>query len=167
MLMEGPEHGIYFRGSATLQDGEVVLEVPESFRMVAREEGLTVTVTPTGPSRGLYVASKSLAGILVRENSGGTGDASFDFLVMGTRSAMPEHVSVRKNVHFAPTPGVRIHPKSLPGRYGELMVENGTLSSDGRVDEVTAQALGWRLENGRWTGGPTEGAPIADTGTQR
>ncbi len=159
--LEGPEHGVYFRGTATLVDGRARLTTPESFRLVARSEGLTVSLTPLGPNRGLYVAQKGLDAIEVRENEGGTGVVEFDFLVMGTRSALPEHVAIRDNVHFAPPPGTSIEEGKLPGAYRELMIQNGTLNADGSVNDVHAAGRGWRREAGAWTGGTQESAPIA------
>ncbi len=159
--LEGPEHGVYFRGTARLVDGEAVLSTPESFRLVAREEGLTVSLTPLGQSRGLFVARKGLHEIVVRENEGGNGDVAFDFLVMGVRAAMPEHVAIHENTHFAPRPGTTLPEGSLPAGYRELLIQNGTLNTDGSVNEVRAAALGWRFENGGWTGGKRASAPVA------
>jgi len=160
--LEGPEHGVYFRGSAALVGGQAVLEVPESFRLVARDEGLTVNLTALGPTAGLYVAAKGRERIVVRENPGGAGDASFDFLVMGVRSALPEHVAVQPNVHFAPQPGTRIAEDALPGAYRELMIRNGTLGSDGTASAEAGLRLGWKRADGRWSGGPSQAARPAE-----
>ncbi len=159
--LEGPEHGVYFRGTAQLVDGEALLSMPESFRLVAREEGLTVSLTPLGQSRGLFVARKGLQEIVVRENEGGNGDVAFDFLVMGVRAAMPEHVAIHENTHFSPRPGSTLPEGSLPAGYRELLIQNGTLNSDGSVNEVQAAGLGWRFEKGGWTGGKRASAPVA------
>ena len=159
--LEGPEHGVYFRGSSRLVGGAASIEVPESFRLVAREEGLTVSITPTGPSRGLYVAEKGLDGIEVRENPGGEGAVSFDYLVHGVRSAMPDLEPIQANRRFSPAPGRRLAPTDLPGHYQALMVRNGTLNADGSVNEATAVSNGWgRDAEGRWKGGRGEAAPI-------
>lgn len=159
--LEGPEHGVYFRGTATLSGGRAVIATPESFRLVARAQGLTVSLTPLGPNRGLYVAHKGLDSIEVRENEGGNGTVAFDFLVMGERSALPAHVAIRDNVHFAPEPGTVVNEGELPGTYRELMIRNGTLNADGSVNDVNAVGRGWRREQGSWTGGARESAPIA------
>ena len=62
----------------------------------------------------------------------------FDFLVMGKRSAMPEHLPIRENRHFLPEPGTVIAEGELPGRYRELLIQNGTLEPDGRVSAASA-----------------------------
>jgi hypothetical protein len=159
--LEGPEHGVYFRGTARLARGRVVIATPESFRLVARAEGLTVSVTPLGANRGLYVARKGLDGFEVRENEGGSGDTEFDFLVMGERSALPHHVPIAENRHFLPTPGTVIREGELPGSYRELMIRNGTLRADGSVNEASAAALGWQPERNAWSAGRLESAPVA------
>lgn len=109
-----------------------------------------------------YVVSKGLEGIEVRENAGGAGDVALDFRVMGVRSAMPDHVAIRDNEHFAPQPGTSVPDGRPPGRYRELRIANGTLGADGGVDAASAARLGWSLENGAWTGGARASAPPSD-----
>ena len=159
--LEGPEHGVYFRGSAKLARGEARIPVPESFALVAREAGLTVNLTPLGPNRGLYVVEKGLELIVVRENEGGSGEVAFDFLVFGVRAALPEHVAIRPNTHFAPAPGSSVPADGLPGDYRALMIRNGTLNADGSVNATSAIGLGWRQEGGAWRNGRYESAEPA------
>ena len=83
--LEGPEAGTYVRGTAQLVDGEVTIELPESFRLVTGEEGLTVQVTPLEECNGLYIVEKSPERIVVKELMGGTSNARFDYLVQGVR----------------------------------------------------------------------------------
>jgi hypothetical protein len=53
MALEGPEAGTYFRGTAGTSGKKAVIEVPESFRIVTDEEGLTVPLAlPVLPARG-------------------------------------------------------------------------------------------------------------------
>lgn len=159
--LEGPEHGVYFRGSAKLSRGEARIPVPESFALVAREAGLTVNLTPLGPNRGLWVAEKGLGQIVVRENEGGSGEVAFDYLVFGVRSALPEHVAIRENRHFAPAPGSTVPEGVLPGDYRALMIRNGTLDADGSVNAGRAIGLGWRQEDGAWRNDRYESAELA------
>src|SRR5262249_61591306 len=46
--LEGREVGTYFRGTSRIVDHEAVIEVPEDFRIVTGDEGLTVQLTPDG-----------------------------------------------------------------------------------------------------------------------
>jgi hypothetical protein len=95
VCLEGGETGTYTRGSAQLTDGTVVVQLPEHFSLVTSAEGLTVQVTPTSECRGLYVVSKSPTEFVVKELNGGTGDATFDFLVNGIRKGYEEFQPIR------------------------------------------------------------------------
>ena len=149
--LEGPEHGVYFRGTADVINGIAQIEVPESFRLVADSEGLTVNVTPLGPTRGLYVSHKGLDYITVQEMPDGFGQLSFDYQVMGVRSALDELEPFEANVNFIAKPGLQVDIEGLPGNYGELMVQNGTLLPNGTVNEQTAALLGWSFDGERWS----------------
>jgi hypothetical protein len=83
--LEGGEAGTYCRGTATLQNGMAWIELPEHFSLVTSDNGLTVQVTPSGPSNGLYVVSKSNTSIEVRELGDGTSNVSFDWIIHGVR----------------------------------------------------------------------------------
>jgi hypothetical protein len=84
-VLEGGEAGTYYRGTARLQGGTAVVELPEHFGLVAEEEGLTVQVTPHADCKGLYVAEVTTRHIVVVELQGGTSDATFDFFINGVR----------------------------------------------------------------------------------
>jgi hypothetical protein len=94
--LEGPEVGTYIRGTAQLVNGEVTIELPESFRLVTSEEGLTVQVTPLEECNGLYVAEKSPTRIVVRELMGGKSNAKFDYLVQGIRKGYEGFQPIRE-----------------------------------------------------------------------
>ena len=82
--LEGPEVGIYYRGSARLSGAEAVIKLPEHFAKLADERGLTVQLTPVGGWSQLYVAEKSPRRLLIRQAAGGSA-VEFDFLVQGIR----------------------------------------------------------------------------------
>jgi len=87
--LEGPEDGTYIRGTAQLQNGEAVIELPEHFGLVTNDEGLTVQLTPLGEWLQLYVVEKSAKRIVVREANRKSGQ--FDYLVMGVRKGYEHH----------------------------------------------------------------------------
>jgi hypothetical protein len=91
--LEGPEAGTYIRGTAQLQNGEAVIELPEHFGLVTNDEGLTVQLTPLGEWLQLYVIEKSAKRIVVREANGKSG--RFDYLVMGVRKGYEHHQVIR------------------------------------------------------------------------
>jgi hypothetical protein len=89
IALEGPEAGTYIRGTAQLQNGEAVIELPEHFGLVTNDEGLTVQLTPLGEWLQLYVVEKSAKRIVVREAQGKSGQ--FDYFVMGVRKGYENH----------------------------------------------------------------------------
>lgn len=95
--LEAGEAGTYTRGSSTLTNGRVTIDLPEHFGLVTTMEGLTVQVTPTGPCNGLYVASKSNAQIEVAELAGGTSNTSFDWIIYGVRKGYENYEAIRDN----------------------------------------------------------------------
>ena len=83
--LEGPESGTYTRGSGQLSGGTATINLPEDFSLVTAEEGITVQVTPTSDTTGIYVVSKSNKQIVVKQINNGQGNATFDYLVQGVR----------------------------------------------------------------------------------
>ncbi|MHB8809587.1 MAG: hypothetical protein ACYC9M_06190 [Desulfobulbaceae bacterium] len=95
--IEAGEAGTYTRGSNTLTNGKVTIDLPEHFSMVTSTEGITVQVTPTGPCNGLYVASKSTSQIEVAELGNGTSNTSFDWIIYGVRKGYENYEVIRDN----------------------------------------------------------------------
>ena len=95
--LEAGEAGTYTRGSSTLVNGRVIIDLPEHFGLVTDNEGLTVQVTPTGPCNGLYVASKSNDRIEVVELAGGASNTSFDWIIYGVRKGYENYEVIRDN----------------------------------------------------------------------
>ncbi|NND31903.1 MAG: hypothetical protein HKN76_04875 [Saprospiraceae bacterium] len=93
----GGEAAAYDRGTATLVNGEATVICPEHFGWVADENSMTVTITPlSADSQGIAVIEKSNGGFKVKELNGGTGNYSFDYLVMCKRKGLEEYEVVRK-----------------------------------------------------------------------
>jgi len=93
--LEGPEAGTYVRGTTRLVDGEAVIELPESFRLVTSDAGLTAQVTLLEDCNGLYVSEKSTTRIVVKELLEGTSNARFDYLVQGVRRGYEDFDPIR------------------------------------------------------------------------
>lgn len=93
---EGPEAAMYVRGTAQLVEGSARITLPEHFRSLAVEEGMTVQVTPlSAESKGLAITSKRLAGIEVRELAGGTGNYEFDWRIEAVRKGHENYQVIR------------------------------------------------------------------------
>ena len=96
VAIEGPEAGMYVRGSAHLEYGEATVTLTDHFRLLASEGSVTVTLTPmSASSLGLAVVEKSIDGFRVRELSNGTGTYEFDWLVQAIRKGYEDFEVVR------------------------------------------------------------------------
>lgn len=94
--LEGPEAGIYARGTGRLEGGRAVVRLPEHFTAVANPVGLTVQLTPSSADTyGLAVVEKSPTSIVVQELAGGVGNFAFDWVVHAARGDIPTIDPVR------------------------------------------------------------------------
>ncbi len=92
--LEGPEAGTYVRGSASLTNGEAIIELPEHFRMVTGVNGVTAQVTPRGEWLQLYVVTADARRLVVRDAQGKNGQ--FDYLVQGVRKGYENQQVIRE-----------------------------------------------------------------------
>jgi len=84
--IEGPELAMYVRGTARLVNGRARIELPDHFRKLADEQGMTVQLTPrSAESKGLAAVRVSLDGIEVAELLNGRGNYEFDWRVEAVR----------------------------------------------------------------------------------
>lgn len=80
--LEGPEYGVIYRGKATLENGEAVIELPDYFEALTKEENRTVQLTCIGDRAELYVDGDVKDGkFIVR----GDKDVSFYWQVQADR----------------------------------------------------------------------------------
>jgi hypothetical protein len=137
--LEGREAGTYFRGTARTVKGEAVIEVPEDFRTVTDEEGLTVQLTAIGAPPTMYVDSEDLHRVVVRSSR----DLTFHYLVQGVRRAFKDFEPVARGMEFAPrSPDDRM-PAYLTEEAKRRLIANGTYNPDGTVNMQTAERVGW------------------------
>jgi hypothetical protein len=139
VALEGNESGTYFRGSARIVNGTAVIAVPEEFRMVTDEEGLTVQLTPVGAAASMFVASEDLDSIVVRSNR----DVKFHYQVNGIRRAYKDYVPVVEGQEFMPYSPSAGPLESYPAEIRRRLVANGTYNADGSINMETAERVGW------------------------
>ena len=74
--LEGPENGVYVRGTT---DKETI-ELPEYWSELVHEDSITVVLTPIGKKQDLFIKEKSNKLIKI-----GGAEGSFDYVVYGER----------------------------------------------------------------------------------
>ena len=137
--LEGREVGTYFRGTARTVNHEAVIEVPEDFRIVTAEDGLTVQITPIGSFASAYVESRDLNRIVVRVSR----DVEFDYLVQGVRRAFKNFQPLARGQEFMPLSADGRMPAYLTEEAKRRLIANGTYNADGTVNMETAERVGW------------------------
>jgi len=133
---------VYFRGTGTLTNGYARIELPDHFRLTARDGTYMTTLTPVGKPTSLSVESEGSEGIVVR----GNGNTRFHYVVYAERAEIEGYEPVQKNVHFTPAALEKVQMlKTLPQSTKALLIRNGTLNADGSYNEETARAMGWTI----------------------
>ncbi len=137
--LEGPESGTYFRGTGHLVGGYAEIPVPESFRLVTSQQGLTVVATASGSAASIYCVSKSLDKIVFQ----GSADVDFDYMVNGVRAGYENYTPIQNNYVFVPKSAFDTLLSRLPAEAVRRLKANGILNDDGSINEETAHRLGW------------------------
>jgi hypothetical protein len=137
--LEGRVVGTYFCGTASIVNHEAVIVIPEDFRIVTAEEGLTVQVTPIGAYSQVYVESQDLNQVVIR----GSRDVQFHYMVNGVRRAFKNFEPVQTGYIFMPqSPSDRM-PLYLTEEAKARLISNGTYNPDGTVNMTTAERAGF------------------------
>lgn len=137
--LEGPEAGTYFRGSGRTVHGKATIEVPESFRLVTAEHGLTVVVTPVGELAQIAAISKSLDRIVIQSSK----DVAFDYMVNGVRKAFQDFEPIVPNSDFIPRSQEDPNFFALPPEIQQRLIDTGIYLPDGKVNLEKAREMGW------------------------
>lgn len=138
--LEGREAGTYFRGTARVVGGQARISVPDDFRMVTDDEGLTVQLTPIGAAASMYIVSEDLNEIVVASNR----NVTFHYQVNGVRRAFKNFEPIQDSgTTFMPDRADSRPPLYLSEEQKNRLISNGTYNSDGTPNMETAKALGW------------------------
>jgi hypothetical protein len=136
--LEGRASEIYTRGTIDVRQGTNHIEVPDDFRLVARTGSYSAIVTPVGAMASVAVLSQDENGIEVQASR----NARINYVIYAERAAFAGHAPVQDNVHFVPQ-GPSGFSGPLPASYKQMLIENGTLNSDGTTNMKTAERAGW------------------------
>ena len=138
--VEAPTVDVYFRGTARIVNGTARIEVPDHFRLTAREGTYTTSLTPIGSLATLTVFNESADGIVIW----GSADVAFHYIVYAERDEVRNFQPIQRNVDFTPEAlekGGTL--ANLPETTRALLIRNGTLNPDGSYNRETARMLGW------------------------
>ncbi|SEP80355.1 hypothetical protein [Flavobacterium urocaniciphilum] len=87
------------RGVGKLTNGESFISFKESFKnLVSEKEGINITITPTGESKGVYVSNVTKEGFYVKENMNGTSNVAFNWTAIGTRAGFENGVEISETI---------------------------------------------------------------------
>ncbi len=139
VALEGPEAGTYFRGRARFSHGLARIEVPESFRLVTDEEGLTVQITPIGEMASYAVQQVGLNEIIVE----GSKDVEFFYTVNGVRQTFKDLEVISQSGEYMPRSADARMPEGFSAEQKRRLIANGTYNPDGTVNMDTAERVGW------------------------
>lgn len=138
--LEGPEAGTYFRGKGKFERGVARIAVPEDFRLVSDEEGLTVQITPIGGMASVGVMKADLNEIVVQSSR----NLEFYYLVNGIRRTQKNLISpISEGTEFMPRGATSRIPAYLTEGQRRSLIRNGTYREDGTVNMETAHRNGW------------------------
>ena len=141
VALEGPEAGTYFRGRGRIHDGVGTIEVPESFRLVSDEDGLTVQITPIGHVANVAGMSLDLNSVTVKSS---VRELEFFYVVNGVRRSFKNFDPiVASGDYFRPEGPDSRMPAFLSDEQKAALVSNGTYNADGSVNMKTAAVAGW------------------------
>ncbi|MBX3465190.1 MAG: collagen-like protein [Planctomycetes bacterium] len=140
--LEGNESGTYFRGKTRLIGGLVEIAIPEEWRLVSEDAGITVHLTPIQSFARLAAWEVSRDRIVVR----GTEDCEFAYVVNGVRRGFGEHRTYAPNAGlFQPEVAGLPFGTQYPDALRLILVQNGILLPDFTPNPKTAAAMGWQL----------------------
>jgi hypothetical protein len=154
-FFEGPEHAVFLRGTARLVDGKAVIDTPEHFRAVAGEEGIQVQLTSkSAETFGLAVVEETRERIVVKELADGKGNFEFNYFITAKRAGFEAHEPIQLNTHF--TADMKT-AEEFEETYAKddmtisamrnLLLSNGILTADGKLNMELAQELGWVVKD--------------------
>lgn len=81
---------VYAKGKGSLQNGQQYVQFSETFTHMANADDIVVTVTPTGPSAGLYIAKQDAKGFWIKENGEGAGSVGFAWTAIAGRKGFEQ-----------------------------------------------------------------------------
>lgn len=88
------------RGKAKLNNGEAYIRYDEVFANSANlsDEFISINITPMGATNGVYVSKTDKSGFYVKENNGGTSNASFSWMAISIQKGFENGVVISEEI---------------------------------------------------------------------
>jgi hypothetical protein len=134
---------VMISGQGNLVNGHCYIKFDDRFtKVVSNRNPLVITVTPMGPTNGVYIASSDHNGFTVSENNNGRSTTSLSYIVVGKRAGYenPELAEEVISTEFEKMMSRGLHNDSDLSTQGE-----GLYYQDGRL--MTGQAPGSQNRN--------------------
>src|SRR5207244_175613 len=112
------------------------IAVPESFRLVSDQDGLTVQITPIGLVVNVAVLSADLNTIVVHSS---VKELQFYYLVNGVRKAFKDWDPITENRHYVPEGPTARMPLAFAPEQRRALIATGIYNADGTVNMATAE----------------------------
>ena len=140
--LEGPEYGVYYRGTAELSDGRVTVELPEYFNSLVDTDDATIQLTNVDGFSPLSVELQdgekfSNNSFVVRTNDSGDSNQKFDWQVNARR--------IDKAI-MGKTTGDKIRANSAGRLITERWQYRGEISDTNNLNNLTSDQLDELIE---------------------
>lgn len=77
---------VYARGKSKMAAGQIYVRFDDGFKQIISDpQSVTITVTPTGNSNGVYVSAIDPNGFWVKENNNGSSNVDLSWIAVGVR----------------------------------------------------------------------------------
>jgi len=128
------------RGKSALTNGEIHIPFNDGFKnsISTNLDELTITVSPTGNSNGIYIVAYDENGFTVKENNEGISNVSFNWIAIGTQKGYEV---------------VTHSPEIIDNSFDQKM--NGVMFNENNTIDP-AQSMWWDGENIRWDAPPAK-----------
>jgi hypothetical protein len=136
--MTSLNNDVTIRGKGMLVNGEAYVPFPDEFSSISGED-IVVTITPNSETKGVFVTEITSKGFKVKENGGGSSNASFHWIAVASRN----------DKHALPELDETVISKSYDLNMARVMVDDAN-------PDVTASPIWWDGKTLRFDEPPVE-----------
>jgi hypothetical protein len=139
VTLEGPEAGIYYRGTGHFTNGTATVTFPDYFTQEAETTGLSIQVEPIGALAETAVQTLDTTHAVLL----GSQDVDFSYTVYGIRTGYANYNPITTNTDFVPG---TVPWNTLNAVQQQRLIDTGLFNPDGTPNLAMAQALGLTIK---------------------